>query len=177
MRNLKKLSYLSILVVAILILTGCGQKREEIKFDGEEGSIAFSLKAEKKYKISTKQEDLRTSREQAILIGDDFKIGIEFDDDYGYFFKGDWEKLKEARKNNDDYQEVKYSDIKGIQYFYGGYMRYNVILPIKENDKYYLVLTIYGAKDDEESAKTAIKNEEVLDVLNHITKIDIKNKK
>ena len=166
-----KLLLVAILVVGIFTLTGCEPKREELKFEGKEGKITFNVKADKKYKISTNKDDFRTSREQGMLIGDGFKIGIEFDDDFDYFFKSDWSKLKEKRKENEDYKEVTYSDLKGIQYFYGGYMCYDVVLPVKNNKKYLLILTVYGDKDNEEAAKKAIKNEEVLDILNNITEI------
>ena len=174
---MKKISLLlvAILLVGMVTLTGCEPKREELKFNGEEGKITFNVKADKKYKISTNKDDFRTSREQAALIGDDFKIGIEFNDDFDYFFKSDFNKLKEKRKkDNKDFKEITYSDIDGIQYFYGGYMYYEVVLPVKNNKKYLLILTVRGNEDNEKSAKAAIKNEEVLDILNHITEISAK---
>ena len=117
----KKIVLLAILMALVIpFVTGCEPKREDVTFDGEEGSITFNLKQELGYKISTNKDDFRTSREQAVLIGDGFKIGIEFDDDYGYVFKGDWDKVVERKKENNDVEEVTYSDIKGIQYFYGG---------------------------------------------------------
>ena len=60
------------------------KKRKELKFKGEEGTIVFNVKEDTNYKISTDKKDLRTSREQAALVGKDFKIGIEFNDDFGY---------------------------------------------------------------------------------------------
>ena len=174
MKNWKKLISMSLLVVAaITLVTGC-EKREEVKFEGDEGSITFNLKASKKYKISTDKKDLRTSREQAALVGDGFKIGIEFNDDFSYFFDSEWKKLVEKRKDNEDFKELTYSDIKGLQYFYGGYMCYEIYLPIEGSKDYFLVLSVYGKEDNEKSAKEAIKNEEVQDVLNHITKITAK---
>ena len=175
MKNIKRFFSLSLLLVlTITLVTGCEPKREGLKFDGDEGKITFQVKQNAKYKISADSKDFRTSREQAVLLGNDFKIGIEFDDDFGYFFKGDFNKVKEARKDSTDYKEVTYSDIKGIQYFYGSYMRYNIILPVKDSEKYYLVLTVYGKEDNEKSAKEAINNEEVIDILNHITEISAK---
>lgn len=162
------------LLVFIIMITGCFQKREKLEFKGKEGTIVFSLKAENKYKISTKSKDLRTSREQAVLIANDFKVGIELSDDYKYLFNSDFNRLKHDRKTNDDYKEVTYSNVDGIQYFYSGYMRYQVILPIKENNSYYLCLYVYGKDDNKESAKKAINSEEVIDVLNHISIISIK---
>ena len=176
MKNLKKgFIGLFVLAIAVLFVTGCEPKREALKFDGEEGSLVFNVKADGGYKISTDSKDLRNSREQGVLIGKDFKISIEFDDTFGYFFDGDFNKLKEKRKDNDDFKEVEYSGIKGIQYFYGGYNSYTIYLPIEGDKDHVLVLSVYGKEDKEKAAKEAITNEEVLDVLNHIT--DIKGKK
>ena len=148
MNKIKKITITAVLTLVVtLLITGCAPKREDLKFNGKEGSLAFSVEKKAGYKLSTKADDLRTSKEQAMLIGDDFKIGIEFSDDLDYFFKGDFKALKEARKTNPDFKEVTYSNIKGIQYFYSGYMRYEVILPIEGNDKYFLELTVYG-KDE-----------------------------
>ena len=162
---------LVVMAFAVLLLSGCKPKREELKFKHEEGTIVFNVKKDMGYKISTDKKDFRTSREQGVLIGKDFKIGIEFDDDFKYFFKSDFNKIKEARKESDDYKEVTYSDIKGFQYFYDGYNRYTVILPCNDSKEYFLSLNIYGSKDNEESAKKAINNEEVIDILNNIVSI------
>lgn len=174
MKKLRNLIAILLVVCVASLMTGCGEKREELKFKGEEGSITFNVKQDGNYKISTDKKDLRTSREQGALVGKDFKIGIEFDDDFNYFFDSDFNKIKEKRKSNDDYKEVTYGDIKGIQYFYGGYNCYNVILPCGDSKEYFLTLSVYGAKDTEEAAKEAIKSEEVQDVLNHITSIEAK---
>ena len=174
MNRWKKISVSLILTLVLtLLITGC-TKREDLKFDGKEGSLTLSVKKAGDYKLSTNAKDFKTTREQGILIGKDFKIGIEFNDDFDYFFKGDFKELKKARKNNAEYKEVTYSNLKGIQYFYSGYMRYEVILPIEGNKKYFLDLTIYGQDDTEKAAKEAIKNEEVLDILNHIKDIKAK---
>ena len=160
-----------VMAFAVLLLSGCGEKRTELKFEGEEGTIVFNVKEKAGYKISTKKEDLRTTREQGTLIGDGFKIGIEFNDDFGYFFDSDFDKIKEARKDYDDYKEVTYSKLNGVQYFYGSYNSYEIMLPCGDSKDYFLTLSVYGAKDTEEAAKTAIQNEELLDVLNNITLI------
>ncbi len=160
-----------VMVFAITLLTGCGDKRTELKFEGEEGTIVFNVKEKAGYKISTKSEDFRTGREQAVLIGEGFKIGIEFDSDFSYFYDSDFSMLKDSRKSYDEFKDVTYSNIKGFQYFYDSYNRYNVILPCGDSKDYVLVLYVYGSEDKEESAKKAIKNEELLDVLNNITTI------
>lgn len=164
-----------LMFTTILLLTGCGEKREDLQFKGEEGSITFNVIKDKGYKISTDKKDLRTSREQGALVGDNFKIGIEFNDDFNYFFDSDWNKLKKARKDNTEYKEVEYSGMKAIQYFYGGYNCYEVLLPCGDSKEYFLNLSVYGSKDTEKAAKEAIESKEVQDVLNHIT--EIKSKK
>lgn len=172
MKKLKGVILVALLAVTVLVVTtGCEPKREELKFEGKEGTIVFNVKADAGYKISTDKEDLRTSREQGALVGKDFKIGIEFNDDFGYFFKGDWDALKAKRKDNTEYKEVTYGDLKGIQYFYGSYNYYEIILPCGDSKEYFVELTVRGNEDTEKSAKEAIKNEEVIDVLNHITEI------
>ena len=171
MKNLKGVLLVALLAVTVLFVTGCEPKREEVTFKGDEGTIVFNVKADGGYKISTDKEDLRTSREQAALVGKDFKIGIEFNDDFNYFFKGDFDALKTKRKSNTEYKEVTYSNIKGIQYFYGGYMYYEIDLPCGDSKDYYLILTVRGNEDNEKSAKAAIENAEVQDILNHITSI------
>ena len=171
MKRIKFLLLVAVIAVIPFVTTGCEPKREELKFEGKEGTIVFNVKADAGYKISTEKDDLRTSREQAALVGKDFKIGIEFNDDFGYFFKGDWDALKKKRKDNDQYKEVTYGDLKGIQYFYGSYMYYEIILPCGDSKEYNLILTVRGNEDNEKSAKAAIENEEVQDVLNHITSI------
>ena len=172
----KFLKVFSIVLLAALILTGC-EKRKEVKFDGEEGTITFNVKEDSKCKISTDEKDLRTPREQGSLVCKDFKIGIEFNDDLDYFFDGDFNKLIEKRKSDHkDLKEVTFGDYKGIQYFYGGYNNYEIILQIKDNKKYFLSLSVYGKEDTEKAAKTAIKSEEVLDVLNNIVSISTKEK-
>lgn len=166
---------LFLVVAALVLFTGCEPKREAIKFDGEEGTLTFNVKADGGYKLSTNEKDFRNSREQGMLIGKDFKISIEFDDNFNYFFDSDFNKLKEKRKDNEDYKEVEYSGIKGIQYFYGGYNSYTIYLPVEGDKEHVLVLSVYGKEDKEAAAKEAIENEEVQDVLNHIS--DIAGKK
>ena len=175
MKSLKILTNtLVVTLVITLLITGCAVKREDLKFKVKEGSLTLSVKKSAGYKLSTNSKDFKNTREQGILIGKDFKIGIEFNDDFDYFFKGDFDALKKARKGNNNYKEITYSGIKGIQYYYPGYKRYEVILPIKNNKKYFLDLTIYGKEDTDKSAKEAIQNEEVLDVLNNIKDIKVK---
>lgn len=169
MKRFLKLLTLLLVVAIIPMMTGCGEKREELKFDGEEGSITFKVPVSGKYKISTNKDDLRTSREQGVLIGDGFKIGIEFDDNYKYFYGSSLDELIKTKKDNTDFKEVTYSGVKGVQYFYGGYNCYDIILPVKNNEKYLLNLSVYGKEDNESSAKEAIADKAVKDVLDHMT--------
>lgn len=165
---LKVCAVIVIALMAMLSLTACGEKKDQVTFDGKEGKITFSVKKGANYRISTDKKDLRTSREQGALVGDNFKIGIEFCDDYKYFFDSSLDKMKEKKKDNTDYKEVKYAGVDGVQYFYGGYNCYEVLLPVKNNEKYYLILTIYGKEDNEQSAKDAMNNKELTDILDSI---------
>ena len=94
-------------LVMTLFVTGCANKKEELVFDSKEGSFTLSVDHSAGYKISTDSKDFRSSREQAMLIGKDFSIGIEFNDDLDYFFEGDFEKLKKTRVEENKATEVK----------------------------------------------------------------------
>ena len=166
-KSLKLFSVLLGFALVISFMTGC-EKREDLTFKGEEGTITFNVPAGK-YKISTKDKDKRTSREQGVLVGDNFKIGIEFSDDYGYFFKSDFNKMKKAREDYDDLKVVKYSDNKAIQFFNSGYMDYEIMIPVKNNKEYYLDLCVHPKKETEKDAKKLINSDEVQDILNHMT--------
>jgi len=172
----KIISIFCLLVLIVFVLSGCKQKQKRINiiFDGKEGKIVFAVKEDNKYKISSDSKEFRTTREQGVLVGKNFKIGIEFSDDLDYYSNGDFEKLKESRKKEEDYKEVTYSGTNGIEYFYGNYQRYDIYLPIKNDKKNVLILTIYGSKDTKESAKKALKSEEVQDILNNIISFNAK---
>ena len=174
MRNVKIFVILILALSTTLLITGCESKKEEWKYDGKEGSVLFSLKGNTDYKLSTKESDLKSSKEEAMLLGKDFSIGIDFNDDLDYFYKGDFNALKKERQAEEDYKDVTYSNIKGIQFFYSGYMRYQVTLPIQGNNKYTLDLTVYGKEESEKAAKDAINNDEVKEILNSITSITVK---
>lgn len=173
----KNIKLLSILLLTItILLTGCALGREELKLKGEGGTITFKVKKGHKYKLSTNKKDLRSPREEGIIIGKDFKIGIEFNDDFAYFYDSDFYTVKKKRRSEKDYQEVTYSNMEGVQYFYPSYNRYNVLLPCGKSKKYMISLYIYGKDNTKKSAQEAIKNKEVLDILNHIVEVKEKEK-
>ena len=164
--SLKLFSVLLVGLFVVSLVSGC-EKREDLTFKGDEGTITFKV-PEGKYKISTKAKDKRTSREQGVLVGKDFKIGIEFCDDYKYFFNSNFNKMKKAREDYDDLKEVTYSGEKGIQFFNSGYMDYEIMIPVKNNKDYYLDLCIHPKKETEKDAKKLIKSKEVQDILNNM---------
>ena len=184
MKKFLKVFMVVLMVLATMfLLTACGSeekeskssskdggsdKKEELVFDGDEGKITFQVKEGSGYKISTDSDDFRTSRVQGALVGKDFTINIEFCDDYAYFFDSDFEKLKEARSDYDDFEVVTYNGIDGVQYFSGSYNTYNIMFPVENNEKYYLELSICGTEDTEEAAKKAISNKELLEILDSI---------
>lgn len=178
MKKLLKLVFVvMVLLSAMVLLTACGTeekngkssvKKEELTFDGEEGKITFEVPEGKGYKISEDKDDFRTSRVQGALVGEDFTINIEFCDDYNYFFDSDFEKLKEARSDYDDFKVVEYAGVKAVQYFSGSYNTYEIIFPVANDENYYMELSICGKEDKEEAAKKAIDNKELLEILDSI---------
>ena len=173
MKKFKTIAIVALMVLIIPFITAC-DKRQEVKFDGEEGTVTFAPKESYGCKLSTNKEDFRNSREQGMVICNNFKVSIEFDD-ISYFFPKGFSQYKEKRKADyKDLKEITYSGIKTVQYFYGGYNDYEVTFPVEGNDKYVLHLSVYGNKDTEKAAKDAINSEEVQDFLNNISGIAVK---
>lgn len=168
MKKIKTFSLLLVVLCLIPILTGCKKKSSEITYDGEKIKINFVTKKGSNYKISTDNKDLRTSRENAIILADNFKIGIEENDDLTFpQYFGDFEKLKADNTDEEEYKEVTYSDIKGFEKYYGSYVRFEVYLPIDK--KTILKLNIYSIDDTEESTKKVFKSDEIKELLNNMT--------
>lgn len=161
---MKKL--ISIIVVFFLVftLTGCDKlKTVSIKNEKTKSTIELSYKEKANYTLSYEKDDFRTSLEKAILLGDNFRIGFEF----GTYSSGDdFSKREERYKSYDEYKSVTYNNIKGYQFYYPSYVRYEVVLPV--NDKEYVKLNIYG-KDNK------VKKDETTEVYNSKTVQDILN--
>ena len=164
--RIKKILLSIILIICTITLTGC--LRDKIVYDGEQIKITFKVLDD--YKLKTDREYFRNAREEAILVGNSFKIGIEVNND----LKNDkitFDEFKNRYKDREDYKEVKYSKIKGIQFYTREYLRYEIYLPI--NDKLILRLNIYSVNDNKKDTKAELESKDVKDILNHM-KIEAK---
>ena len=165
---------LLVLVIALFTLTGCGKDKKDeeksttISYNGDKLKADFKTNEKLKAKISKEANDLRTSREEAIIITDNFKIGIEENDDLAFSnYSGDFKKYKENYKDAEGYKEVKYNGFDGFVRYYGSYVRYEVYL--KVSDKYILKLNVYSKEDTDEATKKQFDSKEVQDILKNIS--------
>ena len=186
MKRISKIfSLVLLLVISLSVITGCDKKKNEaetksekkgavetISYDGNKLKATFEVSKSANAKISTESDDFRTSREKAIIIADDFKIGIEENDDLSYSnYSGDFDKYKKAHKENTDYKATKLSGLDAFTQYYGSYVRYEAYL--KVSDKYILKLNIYSTKDTEEETKKQFDSQVVKDILDSV-KVEVK---
>ena len=173
-KSVKILSLVGLLLMAVVIVTGCEKKEEKqvLNYDGEKLKASFEIAQDLKARLSTEGEDTRTSRETAIILADDFKIGIEENDDLAFSnYSGDFDKYKKAHEDGDNYKETKYNNMDAFVQYYGGYVRYEVYL--KVSDKYILKLNVYSTKDTEEETKKQFDSEVVQNILKSV-KVEVK---
>ena len=176
MKKFKVFAFITAIVLIIPFITACDKKVEQ-KIETEEGTVTFTTKESAECKASTDKDDFRHSAQDGIMICKDYKIGVEFNDWYDYYFDSDSKKLLEKRKeDHKDAKEVTYNGKKAVQFFYGGYNGYDLQFPVDENKNYYIIISVYGIKDTEEAGKAAFNNKDVQDILNSIT-FSIKEKK
>ena len=182
MKKIVKILTFLLLIISVMGITGCGkntnkeekvvekeEKRKELTFDGKDATITFKVKPSTNYKLSVSQEDLRTTREIAVLIADNFKIGIEVSNAISFSkYAGSFETYKESYKDNEEYKAVTYNGLNGFIQYYGAYTRYEVYLPIPESTQYLLKLNVYAKEDTKEKAKEVLESEEVQDILNNL---------
>ena len=179
MKKISKISSLLLIIVTLSIVVGCEKKKdssieamksetvEKISYDGNKLKASFEISKSINAIISTEADDLRTTREKAIIITDKFKIGIEENDDLSFNkYSGDFGKYKKEHKKNPDYKKVKLSGLDAFTQYYGAYVRYEAYL--KVDDKYILKLNIYSTKDTEEDVKKQFESQVVQDILNSI---------
>lgn len=174
---------LFMVLLSLLIISGCTKKDsndqisnkkqvQEISYDGNKLKATFAISSDMDARISTESDDFRTSREKAIIICENFKIGIEENDDLSFNkYSGDFKKFKKEHKNNKDYKALKISEHDAFVEYYASYMRYEVY--IKVSDEYILKLNIYSTKDTYEDAKKQFESQVVTDLLNSI-KVEVK---
>lgn len=142
-----------IILFIVLFFTGC-KPGKKLKYKGDYLDLVFNVKYAYDYKLSKDKKDFRTAREEAILISDDFKIGIETSK-----YNGDFKKIKKKYEKEDDFKKVKYCKIKGFRIYNRKYARYEIYLPIE--NKYILRFNIYAYTNNKESTTKILKSKEV----------------
>jgi len=174
---MKRTLYILLLLVATILLTGCLVKRKAITITKDNIKADFHVKDSNNYKLSTDIKDFRSSREDGVINAKDFMIGIDISDEISYTeFKGDFNKLKKAYQKEEDFKEVTYSGLKGFQRYNISYIRYEVYLPIKNDNTKVLIVNIYSNANKDEITKELYQGEEIKDILNHISVSTIKKK-
>lgn len=167
-KNLRVIFGVLLIIISIFSLTGCFS-RKELKYEGDKFDITFNVKAYNRYTISKDSDARTTIEEKKVLLGDGFKIGIEEDLSVSYSENnGDFTKYAEGFKNEPEYLEVTYSGIKGFQKYYKPYNRYEIFLPLDNNDKVSIKLNVYSDKNTKEDLKNIFNSEDVQDILNNI---------
>ena len=167
----KNIKRIFLIMLIIPFLTAC-KPVKQMTYEGKYLDLIFNVKYSSDYRISQDKKDFRTAREEAIIISDNFKIGIEINKDLlKEEYNGDFEKYKENFKNSEDYKEVKYSKMKGIRIYNKSYARYEIYFPIEE--KYILRFNVYAFTNNKKSTTKVLKSKDVKQILKYL---DIKVK-
>lgn len=165
----KGLRILSLLLI-LVIVTGCAGGKKNITFKGKKFNATFEILNMRSHKLSTNPNDVMSNRERAIIIGSNYKIGIEEDISISYNkYNGDFNKLSDNFNDQKDYKKVTYNGIEGFQKYYSSHNRYEVYLYV--NDKVSLKLNIYA--DEDKKIKDIYYSNEIQDILNSVV-IEIK---
>ena len=165
MKKMNRLYKLTFVLLIAFFLTGCRKVKQYVNTN----ELVIKYKSYEKYDIKYDEKFFRNIREQAIIIGSDFKIGIE--ELIEIKDKKDFEKFKKQYVKEEDYKEVKYSGYKGFMIYTLAYMRYEIYLNI--DNQHVLRLNIYSANDPKEFQTKALNSKEVKGILNHM-KVKIK---
>lgn len=166
MKTFKTISKLLLIIMFAIALTGCRKYKQTI--DSENYKI--DIKVSKKFDFKYKSNYFRTAREEAIISGDKFKIGIE--NPIKIKNKKEFDKFKKEYTKKEDFEEVKYSGYKGFIFFTPSYVRYELYLNI--DNKNILRLNIYSRGSKKENIKAALESKDVQDILKHM-KVKVKN--
>lgn len=162
----KNIKRLCILIVMLLLVAGC-KPGKKVKYEGKKLDIIFNVKHTNEFKLSQDKKDSRTAREEAILVSDNFKIGIEISEELSNDeYKGNFKKFKEKYKDKEDYKEVKYNKKKGFMIYSKPYARYEIYLPV---DKKYIVrFNVYAFTNSKESTTKVLKSKEVKEIFKYL---------
>ena len=175
-KTLKRLLIIIFLIGLTTTVTGCFEKRKEIKFTDDNITVTFKVKEDTNYKLSKDVKEFRSSREDATIFAKDFSIGIDISDEISYKeFNNDFTKLLNSYKKEKDFKEVSVSGLKGFQKYNISYIRYEVYLPIKNDNTKNLIINIYSNANKDEVTKQIYESNEIKDIINHLS-VTVKKK-
>ena len=163
---MKKIKILLVLPLLLLFLTGC-KPGKKMKYEGKDLIITFSTNYSVDYKITTDSNFFRTAREEAMLVGEKFKIGIEITSvQTNEEYDGNFVKFMEKYKNKEDFKTVKYDNRNGFMIYTKPYARYEIYLPV--DDKYIVRFNIYAYTNNKKSTTNVLKSSEVKQILKYL---------
>ena len=162
---MKKILKFFTLTLILSFLTAC-KPGNKLTYEGKYLDLTFNVRYASNLRISEDKKDFRTAREEAVIISDNFKVGIEISDELSNEeYNGDFEKFKEKYKDKDDYKTVKYNDIKGFRIYTSQYARYEIYLPIE--NKYILRFNVYAFTNNKKSTTKVLKSKDVKQILKY----------
>jgi len=174
MRRILLLSLVFMLALGMTVLTGCGGTKEQVMevvtYEGEKEKVRISLSYPEtdQYRWSTNQEDFGTTTDNAVLIGKDFKIAIQFTD-ISQRFNSEFEVFRASRTASyESLEEVSYGGINGFTYYYEQFSAYIVQLPIPHDPTQVLTLYVYTKAGDEEGTTAIFSRDEIQQILDTV---------
>lgn len=165
MKTLSNISKVLLVIVLALVLTGCRRTKQYVKSE----NYNIELKTKNQYSVKYESMYFRTAREEAMIHGEDFKIGVE--NPIKIKNEKEFNKIKKEYKSKDRFKEVKYSGYKGFQFYTDSYMRNEVYLNI--NNKYIMRLNVYGRGSNKNKIYKILDSKDVKDILKHM-KVSVK---
>ena len=150
----------------LLILTGC-KPGKQMKYEGKYFNLIFNVKYSTDYRLSQEKNDFRTAREEAVLISDNFKIGVETSKDLSNEeYNGDFNRFKSKYKDSVDFKEVKYGNLKGFRIYCEPYARYELYFPV--DNKYILRFNVYAFTNNKKSTTKVLKSSDVKQIFKYL---------
>lgn len=164
----KRIKLLLLLILPVLLFTGC--LRDQLVYENAKIKLTFNVNED--YKLTEDSKYFRTAREKTILIGSNFKIGVEFSDAL-VTEKIKFKDFMKKYEKEEDFKKVEYSGMDGFQFYTPSYLRYEIYLPLEED--LILRLNIYSANDNKKATTKVLNSDEVQDIIDNID-VEIKNK-
>ena len=163
---MKRMSKILLVLILSIFLTGCRRNEQSINSD----NYKIILKTYNKYNFNYDSVNFRTAREEVLIEGENFRIGIE--NPIKIKNEKAFKKYQKDYTKKDNYKEVKYSGYKGFMIYTPSYIRYEIYLNI--DNKYIMRLNIYSLDHDKKHQTKALNSDDVQDILKHMD-VAVKN--